>query len=1003
MESDIVQLDGNTSFLSDISESESQIPVHISTHRKSVRLPCEMRKPVRRTIKRNNLVLESMNLPVIMNINPRSIYNKSDEFSLLLDQYSADLICMSESWERENMTLDQLLKLDNYEIISNVKQREFKGGKPAILVNTTKYMVKRICPDPITVPVGVEAVWCLVTPKGATSNKFKHIAVCSMYYRGPKSTKKKELFDHIAETYHYLSAKYGSNIQYVIAGDTNRLNLAPILSLSHSLVQVVKLPTRLSPDRVLDPIITTMAKYYEEPVTMPPINPNINSGGKPSDHLVVLMRPISATYAIPPRIYKTVTTRPITDTGIQSFGQWIESFRWVKMYESTNAHKKAEIFQDILMENFERCFPLKTVKFSDDDSPWVTKSLKKIDRLRKREFYKNKMSAKWEKLNQAFLIKSEEEKENYYANVVADLKTSNISQWYSKVKRMSGQTDSMSEVTVDDLIGLSDQDQAEKIADHYASVSQLYEPVKKEDFPEYSVPSTFSPPRVTASKVEKTIKSMNKKSAGVPGDLPMKLIAEFGYEIAKPLAHLINCCFEQGIYPKLWKIEYVTPVPKVFPPETISDLRKISGLINLSKISDKIIAEYISEDMRYTRDSSQYGNQKKVSIQHYLVKMVHQILTSVDQNSNSKSFAVIMEMIDWKQAFDRQSHKLGIQSFIDNGVRPSLIPILLNFFQDREMKVKWRGLLSKSRSLPGGGPQGGTLGIEEYLSQSNNNTDFLSLDEKFKFIDDLSILEVLNLITIGLSSYNFHQHVASDVGISQSYLDPSNIKSQSYLDNLVDWTNDKEMKLNAEKTKYMIFNYSKKYQFNTRLVMEGKVLDQVHETRLLGLTIRDDLSWKANTENLSKRAYKRMIIIKNLFPFNVPTVDLIEIYILYIRSILEQSAVVWHSSLTVGEQLDLERVQKVALRLILKDDYTSYSEALELTGLDSLKTRRKKLCLNFAKKCVKNEATSDIFPLNPSNVDTRQPEMYNVVHARTDRLAKSAIPYMARLLNANLK
>ena len=195
--------------------------------------------------------------------------------------------------------------------------------------------------------------------------------------------------------------------------------------------------------------------------------------------------------------------------------------------------------------------------------------------------------------------------------------------------------------------------------------------------------------------------------------------------------------------------------------------------------------------MRYTRDSSQYGNQKKVSIQHYLVKMVHQILTSVDQNSNSKSFAVIMEMIDWKQAFDRQSHKLGIQSFIDNGVRPSLIPILLNFFQDREMKVKWRGLLSKSRSLPGGGPQGGTLGIEEYLSQSNNNTDFLSLDEKFKFIDDLSILEVLNLITIGLSSYNFHQHVASDVGISQSYLDPSNIKSQSYLDNLVDWTNDK--------------------------------------------------------------------------------------------------------------------------------------------------------------------------------------------------------------------
>ena len=59
--------------------------------------------------------------------------------------------------------------------------------------------------------------------------------------------------------------------------------------------------------------------------------------------------------------------------------------------------------------------------------------------------------------------------------------------------------------------------------------------------------------------------------------------------------------------------------------------------------------------------------------------------------------------------------------------------------------------------------------------------------------------------------------------------------------------------------------------------------------------------------------------------------------------------------------------------------------------------------INFAKKCVKNLATRDIFPLNPSDVDTRQPEKYNIVHARIDRLAKSAIPYMARLLNANVK
>ena len=229
--------------------------------------------------------------------------------------------------------------------------------------------------------------------------------------------------------------------------------------------------------------------------------------------------------------------------------------------------------------------------------------------------------------------------------------------------------------------------------------------------------------------------------------------------------------FTQGIYPDIWKLEYVTPVPKVHPPENLSDLRRISGLLSLSKITDKIIAEIISQDMQYTRDRAQYGNLKKVSLQHYLVKMMNKILKSIDQNSAKQSVAVILQMVDWKQAFDRQSHKLGIQSFINNGVRASMIPILLSFFQDRKMRVKWKGLLSKERELPGGGPQGGTLGIEEYLSQSNGNTDFLEQDDKYKFIDDLSILEILNLISIAISNYDFHKHVASDIAVGNDYLE----------------------------------------------------------------------------------------------------------------------------------------------------------------------------------------------------------------------------------------
>ena len=170
--------------------------------------------------------------------------------------------------------------------------------------------------------------------------------------------------------------------------------------------------------------------------------------------------------------------------------------------------------------------------------------------------------------------------------------------------------------------------------------------------------------------------------------------------------------------------------------------------------------------MKPTKDRAQYGNEKSTSIQQYLVKMIHTILTALDKNNKNEANAVIVQLIDWQSAFDRQCHVLGVKSFLENGVRKSIIPLLINYFQNRQMTVKWKGNFSHPRPLPGGGAQGGALGGLEYLSQTNRNVDFMDDDMKYKFIDDLSLLEVINLVMCGISSYNFKNHVASDIGIS---------------------------------------------------------------------------------------------------------------------------------------------------------------------------------------------------------------------------------------------
>ena len=211
------------------------------------------------------------------------------------------------------------------------------------------------------------------------------------------------------------------------------------------------------------------------------------------------------------------------------------------------------------------------------------------------------------------------------------------------------------------------------------------------------------------------------------------------------------------------------------------------------------------------------------------------------------------------------------------------------------------------------------------------------------------------------------------------------------------------MLLNKKKSKTMNFNFTNNYQFSSRLRLDGEVLETISETRLLGVLVNDSLTWDLNTKSLVKRANARMRILHKLVEFSVPVDDLITIYIMYIRSILEQSCQVWHSSLTFDNLTDLERVQKNALRIILKEDYISYKNALEQVSLESLVERRENLCLRFAKKCLKTEEVANMFPLNDASciMDTRKRETYKVTMAHTERLKKSAIPYMQRLLNAN--
>ena len=146
-----------------------------------------------------------------------------------------------------------------------------------------------------------------------------------------------------------------------------------------------------------------------------------------------------------------------------------------------------------------------------------------------------------------------------------------------------------------------------------------------------------------------------------------------------------------------------------------------------------------------------------------------------------------------------------------------------------------------------------------------------------------------------------------------------------------------------------------------------------------------------------------MQILRKAVTFGASLDEKREIYILFVRSTLEQSSVIWSSRLTAENKKDLERVQKAAVRIILNKPYENYEKALDNANLETLEKRREKLCLKFAKNSVHNEKTDKFFPINHKKhkMKKRSNEKYVVKHAKTERLKKSSIPYMQRLLNQN--
>ena len=134
-----VELDGNVSLTSSFCDSDNDATVHnitvqtgyrphMNPQLSSIRLP-----PVRKTVRRDNKVLQAVSLPKLSNYNMRSFLPKIENFGINMHDRNCSLSFLTEVWEKsENkkhqLKIEELLELKGLKYISTPRPSARRGG-----------------------------------------------------------------------------------------------------------------------------------------------------------------------------------------------------------------------------------------------------------------------------------------------------------------------------------------------------------------------------------------------------------------------------------------------------------------------------------------------------------------------------------------------------------------------------------------------------------------------------------------------------------------------------------------------------------------------------------------------------------------------------------------------------------------------------------------------------------------------------------------------------------
>lgn len=420
---------------------------------------------------------------------------------------------------------------------------------------------------------------------------------------------------------------------------------------------------------------------------------------------------------------------------------------------------------------------------------------------------------------------------------------------------------------------------------------------------------------INASELRRAVRRLKVSSAYGPDAIPAFILKDCLSVLVKPLLFVFNLSLQHGVYPTLWKVSRVTPVPKSGSSTDVTNFRPIAVLPVFGKVFESVLNNSISKQVSGLLDNSQHGFRPARSTLTNHICFADYLKTKMTNGTQ-----VDTAYFDFRKAFDLVHNDILLMKFASLGFGPQLLRFLADYLKDRRQFVKLNGYQSPEYFTRSGVSQGSTLGPPQFLIMINDLPRVLTAAKCLMFADDLKLF----LPVTGPEDC---------------------LAFQRDIDAVFDWSVRNKLPLNMSKCSVITFSRSRT-PIITTYKLADESLERISTVRDLGLTLDSGFNFHEHIKEVCRDANKALgFVIRTSSQFrSVRVVRLL--YNAYVRSKLEYNAVIWDPPEKLYT-LMVERIQRKFCRYVYKLVYGYYPFLYPslfvsgMIGLDTLQLRRK--------------------------------------------------------------